>query len=150
MSDFETYQLNFAVAIDNLPDEISRKFVTYTGNDLPEMIKLRVQSGENANGGGFKPYAAKTVAIRKAKGMQTGHKDFTFTGEMWRKFGKKSFSTTGTKMATTIGGKNSDAEMKINDNSERENINIIAPSDEELQFIENELAKDIEEYIKRI
>jgi len=148
--ELKPYTLKFSQAIDELPTAIAEKFRIVAGNDLKEMIKLRVQTGEDSEGGGFKPYAPLTVEIRQNKGMQTSFKDFTFTGEMWRKFGEKSFTATKNNASITLGGTNADAEMKINDNTEREGKNIIEPSDEEIKYVEDFLIEEIDNYLSSL
>ena len=137
--------------INQFPDAIMERFRIVVSNDLTALIRLRIQStGTNADGGSFKEYAEITKQIRQSRGMQTNFKDFTFTGEMWRKFGEKSFSKGSQKLSVTIGGKSQSAEKKINDNTEREGISIIAPSDDELKKTEEILIDEIDKYISSI
>ena len=52
--------------------------------------------------------------MRRLEGFQTGHKDFTFTTQMWRGFGIKRTSKTNNQFVVTLGGKNVEAQKKIN------------------------------------
>jgi hypothetical protein len=135
--------------INDLPTYVEERLKIIAGKDLTALIRLRVQKGERADGGSFKPYAELTKKIRASKGKQTNFKDFTFTGEMWRNFGEKGTSKSGNEVKITIGGKTSDSEYKISENTEREEFSIIKPSESELALVENILKENIEDFIKQ-
>ena len=150
MSEITQYSLDFSNMIRGFPDAIADKFRVLAGLDLKVLIQMRVQKGVNAEGGGFKEYAEKTKQIRAENKMQTAFKDFTFTGEMWRGFGVKSFSKSTSKLSVTLGGKTPKSAEKLQKNTAREERNIIEPSKEELRIIEENLITQIENYINNI
>jgi len=83
-------------------------------------------------------------------GLQTSHKDFTFTGQMWRGFGVKRISKTKNEFVVTLGGKNVEAQKKIDANSKREGVNIINLSDSETKKLAKTVDKELQRYINKV
>lgn len=88
--------------------------------------------------------------IRQIEGLQTGHKDFWFTTQMWGGFGVKRKSHTKNKITVTLGGTNKESQDKIDGNSEREGVNIINISDSELKSLAKMVDKEIQRYINKL
>ena len=88
--------------------------------------------------------------MRRDEDLQTGHKDFEFTTQMWRNFGVKRTSKTNSEFVVTIGGKNVESQKKINANSKREGINIINLSDKELKDLAVMVDKELQRYINKL
>jgi len=88
--------------------------------------------------------------VRRLEGLQTGHKDFIFTWRMWPGFGVKRFRKSKDSITVTLGGKNEDAQNKIDRNSEREGVNIINISDNELDSLAKMVDKEIQRYINKV
>jgi hypothetical protein len=88
--------------------------------------------------------------MRQREGFQTGHKDFTFTTQMWRGFGVKRTSKTNNQFTVTLGGKNVEAQKKINANSKREGVNIINISDSEAKELAKTVDKELQRYINKV
>ena len=88
--------------------------------------------------------------MRRLEGLQTGHKDFWFTTQMWRGFGVKRVLKGKDKMIITIGGKNGESQNKIDRNSDREGVNIIDISDQELKLLAKQIDQQIQKYINKV
>lgn len=88
--------------------------------------------------------------MRRLEGLPTGHKDFTFTTQMWRGFGTKGTSKTNNEFTVTLGGKNVEAQKKINENSKREGINIINLSDHETKLLAKLVDEELQRYINKV
>jgi len=88
--------------------------------------------------------------LRRLEGLQTGHKDFWFTTQMWRSFGVKRTTRGQSEFIVTLGGKNPESQKKINENSRRENINIINISDQELKLLAKMVDKELQRYINKV
>jgi len=77
----------------------------------------------------------KTISykdFRRLNGRPVDHKNFSFTGQMWKSFGVIRVSGTAGIARLEIGMRDAQADKKLQDNSKRERINIIAPSAQEL------------------
>ncbi len=90
-----------------------------------------IESGQDSLGGAFGEYTPYTKTLRGAKGLQTSFVDLKDTGDMWRSIGVVNKEINGAKAIITLGPKNSDALMKLNDNSERFGKQILELSDSE-------------------
>jgi len=88
--------------------------------------------------------------IRQIEGLQTGHKDFWFTTQMWRGFGVKRVQKTKNQVTVRLGGTNQESQDKIDANSEREGVNIINISDSELKDLAKMVDKEIQRYINKL
>lgn len=144
------YALKINAGIQSFDDAIMQRFRSIISMDLTAIIEQRVLTGKNKDGGGWKPYAEKTKDIRRKAGKETEFKNFEFTGEMWRKFGEKSSSKTEKTLSVTIGGTNADSQMKIDDNSEREGMVIIEPSQSEIDTVEGLFVESIDDYLTNV
>lgn len=112
---------------------------------MAAMINKRVETrGYNSVGEMFSPYSAAYLKYRK-KNKSIKFKNFSDTRVMWKDFGVKS-SENG---KIVLGGKSGDSQDKINWNSNREQINIIEPSQDEVDkltiYITDGLSKKIKE-----
>ena len=68
--------------IDSLINDVDEK--VKIALDLKALIKYRIQtSGVDANGSPFDGYSTPYKKVRESYGVQTGHFDFTVTGEAW-------------------------------------------------------------------
>jgi len=88
--------------------------------------------------------------MRRLEGLPTGHKDFTFTTQMWRGFGIKRTTKAKSEFVVTLGGKNVESQKKINVNSDRENINIINLSDQETKLLAKLVDQELQRYINKV
>jgi len=88
--------------------------------------------------------------LRRLEGLQSSHKDFEFTLQMWRNFGVTRKTTTQNEVIVTLKGKNPEAQKKINENSKRENISIIGLSDIELKKLAKMVDKELQRYINKL
>jgi hypothetical protein len=88
--------------------------------------------------------------VRKIEGLQTRHKDFWFTTMMWRGFGTKHVQKTPGKVTITLGGKTQESQDKINRNSDREGVNIVNISNQELDLLAKMIDKEIQRYVNRL
>ena len=78
------------------------------------------------------------------------NKTFEFTGEMWRKFGVTKTVVGDGVIRFTLGGKTTAAQDKIDWNSEREGMNIIAPSKEEEKDLQEDINRLIPGYLAQV
>ena len=88
--------------------------------------------------------------MRRREGLQTGHKDFWFTTQMWRGFGVKGVVRGKGKMVIKIGAKNTETQKKIDGNSAREGVNIINISDQELDKLAKQIDQQMQKYINKV
>ena len=114
---------------------------------MAAMINNRVQmKGYNSVGEMFSPYSAAYLKYKKQNKNQK-FKNFRDKGIMWKDFGVKSEQPN----KIILGGKSGESQDKINWNSSREEINIIEPSQEEVdkltKYIVDGLNKKIKEFL---
>ena len=88
--------------------------------------------------------------LRRLEGLQTAHKDFSFSQVMWNSYGVKRTVNTNNEVVVTIGGKTQDSQDRINWNSKREGVEIINISDQELKKLAKNLDKQIQKYINKV
>jgi len=88
--------------------------------------------------------------LRQLEGLQTAHKDFSFSQVMWNSYGVKRTVNTNNEVVVTIGGKTQDSQDRINWNSKREGVEIINISDQELKKLAKNLDKQIQKYINKV
>lgn len=63
--------------------------------DSVAIIQARVQQRGHAVDGTLKPYAASTMKHRRKAGRQTGYKDLTFRGDLFRNWAVSPVGKTG-------------------------------------------------------
>lgn len=95
--------------------------------------------------GGYKQYRD----IDRGKAYSSPYKSFELTTQMWRHFGVIRHRGSKNLIVITIGGKNREAQKKININSEREGIPIIGMSDKEILNLERYVERAFEKMIKQ-
>jgi len=147
----------FIQRLENFKSTFSAKMKSYVVNDLAidltQMIDNRVSNkGETADGGLFTPYSPGYLAWKKSKGrLSAGNKkNFQLTGRMWSGFGKTAESGDNNNITFVLGGKTSESQQKIDENSERENRSIIEPSKDEIKQLEKNLQKKIEKELQNL
>lgn len=86
---------------------------------------------------------------RNLLGHTNKNKSFELTGEMWRKFGILSVSTSNYITTVIMGGTNEASQMKIDANSEREGVSIIEASKKEIEIAEKSMQKWLEDVVSR-
>jgi len=88
--------------------------------------------------------------FRQFNGLNTSFKNFQFSGEMWQGFGVRGVKLlSSTVVEIEIGGKNSRSNLLFKAHSERENSELTAPSQKELQIISETVSERIINIIKR-
>jgi hypothetical protein len=118
-------------------------------SSMAGLITRRVQrTGIDYKGSPFFPYSASWADTRESKGHQTQFKDFTFTGDMWLKFGMIASSLSGTKISFTLGGLNDLAKKKINWNSKLEAISIIKANKVERKLLRDSVYEILSRVLK--
>ena len=65
---------------------------------VPKTVIERTKSGSNYSS--YKPF---WMGVRSKKGLQTGHKDFYFSGEMWNSYQIVAESITDVGVSYTLG-----------------------------------------------
>ena len=88
--------------------------------------------------------------MRRIEGFSNANKSFEFTGEMWRKFGIKDVKTGSGVIIFKLGGKTVASQDKIDWNSEREGINIIQPSQDEINYLQDKINRLLPEYLAKV
>jgi len=88
--------------------------------------------------------------MRRLEGFSNRAKSFEFTGQMWRGFGVKRTRRTDKEIIITLGGKNLEAQKKIDENSKREGISIINISDKELKELAKMVDKELQRYVGKV
>ena len=88
--------------------------------------------------------------MRRLEGLQSEHKDFTFTRKMWEGLGVKSVSRTNNTFTVKLGGTNVDSQNKFNWNSKREGVNILAVSASEEKRLAGLVDKELQRYINKV
>lgn len=88
--------------------------------------------------------------LRRLEGFTNARKSFEFTTQMWRGFGVKRTSITQNQIIITLGGKNLEAQKKIDYNSQREGVSIINISDKELKELAKMVDKEIQKYVNKV
>ena len=88
--------------------------------------------------------------FRRANGLGVSNKNFQFTGDMWQFFGVRGVKPlSSTVIEIEIGGKNSRSNLLFKAHSERENSELTAPSEKELQIISETVQTRIINILKR-
>ncbi len=88
--------------------------------------------------------------FRQFNGLNTSFKNFQFSGEMWQGFGVRGVKLlSSTVVEIEIGGKNSRSNLLFKAHSERENSELTAPSQKELQIISETISERIVKILKR-
>lgn len=104
--------------------------LSVAAKDAKALIEDRVTKGVAADGQAFTPYSGSWAKQRVKKGRQTEHKDFLYTGNMWRGAGTKTLTPT----EATVGASSADVH-KIEHNNEREKKEIFDLSEKERELI---------------
>lgn len=73
--------------------------------------------------------------FRSLNNLETSVKNFEFTGEMWRLFGIRAVQRSSRTTRIQIGGTTAASQKKIDENSSREGISIIEPSQSEVNIV---------------
>lgn len=88
--------------------------------------------------------------FRELNNLNTGKKNFEFTGQMWREFGIVRVKKAPLSFSITIAGTTTNAQTKIDDNSQREGVSIIEASEAEKSLVERTAQDWIDDQAKRI
>ena len=113
-----------------VPVSAQRYFGKSRTSSAESTIRRKAEKGERVSYRDF----------RAINNLNTSPKNFEFTGQMWRGFGVLSVQRTSTGAVVEIGGTNSDSEMKMQDNTQRERKSIIAPSAQEIAVVTAKLS----------
>lgn len=137
-------------------DYTGKKFKPYSTNTVAAWRfwgKSRTQSAEarirkiaRTPTGQYRGGALDYKTFRELNNLKTDKKNFEFTGSMWRKFG--IVNVTPSKIQ--IGGTTTDAQQKIDDNSDREGVSIIEASRKEELIVQNSAKIWLESNANRI
>lgn len=171
LSEFKTKIARLRAAIEGRAADIGSAAGHDLAANIAERV---IRHGQTANGGQFSPYSTTEVpafffrgkgrgsaqaAVKKAEkartplsyskfrelsGLQSSPKNFLFTGEMWRNFGVTAVRFDGKTVHVTVGGKNADAQQKIEWAEAQEGRSIIAPSPAELKEISARAARKLQ------
>jgi len=98
----------------------------YYGKSLNQAGEEQVNNGD---------YFLSYETFREYNGQPTDAKNYTFSGEMWRDTGVVLVENSNTRTDVVIGGQTSRAAELLEYNSTRDNINLLAPSEQEINFV---------------
>ena len=115
----------------------TQRILKLAGRDAIEMIRRRIQTGGGGVDDKFTDYSVYWEGVRKRKGMQTGYKDFDFTGDMWKST-KEIESSPDRVVIGPTGAKN---RLKAEYNVEREDQYILDVTPKERQIIERNIER---------
>lgn len=122
-------------AIKDLRNNRSKDSLKTTADALALVKRRVIQSGQSATGAAFSPYSRGYAEVRSSAGRPAGFKNFSFTGDMWKRIVPVLFSNTTDTTLIVFGSKDSFTQFKHDVNSQRENIAITALSKSELEFL---------------
>jgi len=86
--------------------------------------------------------------MRRLEGFSNRYKNFWFTTEMWRMFGLKQATKSTQGFKLVFGGKNADAQKKMDENSAREGKNILDMTSGEVQQISDRTSVWVDKMLK--
>lgn len=130
------------------------KLSPYSTKPVPAFLyfgRSRNQSGESA----VRARAKKGESIsyrdfRALNGLNTSPKNLQFTGELWQGFGIIGVQVIGTGIVEIeIGGTNARSKLLFGAHSSRENTEITAPSQKEIQLTVNGIEERLRAIIQR-
>lgn len=170
MSGFSTLANKLRNTINALNANRERDAVQAASNLYAQIQNRIIQRGETSTGGKFPPYSTNKIPkrfwygkgrnstantrIRNAKGnlsytdirrfsnLQTQHRDFYFTGDMWRGTGVQVQSRLLRSTIVRIAGRTPTAIDRLKKNSDREGRNILEPSQSELDTVKRVYAAE--------
>lgn len=131
------------IIAENIPDMTQTVALTSVG-----FIRERIQTtGQDAELVSFPSYSPgyKKYKGKKQGDNATSFRNLTLSGDMWRKTGIKSASSTAEGYTVVIGGTTQQAQDKMNYNFD-EAGNFLAVSDEE----EKNLTEDYDEMLDKL
>ncbi len=103
-------------------------------------VRARAKKGEGVSYRDF----------RALNGLNTSPKNLQFTGEMWEGFGVVSVQSIGYGVVEIeVGGKNARSKLLLNAHSKRENTEITAPSNKELDLVKTGIEVRLKEIVER-
>lgn len=129
------------------------KFSPYSDNGLKpfKLLNRSLSAGaESRFRNELKKGLVSYKKFRELNNRKTGFKNFEFSGEMWRKFGAVESQAGEDFFLVVFGGLSEEAQKKINFSSEREGLEIIAPSPEEVEILAASLEQFIADAVKII
>ena len=189
MIPFEELGARWQGFVNEKQTEMPNYMGTIVGSSATAMIQSRVQKGQRADGGTFKPYSIKPTLvgsssfvtkgaaekvfgskqkrkdadwvsiynggklnrlmvlpggyaqIRDLEGRQTLHKDFERTSAMWKSTGVMR----QWEYNVSVGGRNEDAIMKLEENAANEGISLLQLSPGEEQELADMLAEKLKQ-----
>lgn len=119
-------------------DHQGNPFKSYSTNPVPAYKywgKSRNQSAEKQVRNLSRARSVLTYKdFRQLNNLKTNVKNFEFTGEMWKKFQVLSFTNSGGRFKVSAGGSTPAAQQKMDDNSQREGVNILEASQKEINI----------------
>lgn len=130
------------------------RFSPYSTKGVPAYLYF----GRSRNAAGEAAVRRKATArqpvsykeFRQLNGLNTGVKNFQFTGEMWQGFGVKSVRPVRPGVVVvTLGGKNARTAELLGYHSAREGAELTALSKQELQMIETAINQRLINLVNR-
>lgn len=133
---------DFSAILDNFPSFVEG-VLRNVALDAKALIEKRVvDTGVSASGTPYTtPYSDYWRGERQKRGKQVAHKDFMFTGSMWRNTGIVGMSPA----SVTIGPASQDRH-KAQYNVDREKVEILDLNEKEVAMIEKAIEFEINKY----
>lgn len=90
------------------------KEVLIIASELKTQVQFRIQSkGTDFTGAAFIGYSPAYEKTRKSRGRQTGHVDFTFTGQLWNNIRPVVIANTETTTTVETGAQDAGNRAKL-------------------------------------
>lgn len=130
------------------------KFSSYSTKPVPAYFyfgRSRNASGERQVRAAAKNKQGVSYRdFRTFNGLNTGFKNFQFTGEMWQNFGVRNVQVIGKGLVRIeIGGKNERSKKLLGYHSDRENSNLSEPSQNEIKLVVDGIRERLTQIIQR-
>ena len=149
--DLDGYIDQLGSVIANLKKDIELVLVKTWAEDMANRIQTRVEMNRlDSKGSPFSSYSKSYLKWKQdKKGFIGTDKNFALTREMWSRFGAVNKKRTEGSIEIGLGGKNKDAQVKINTNTKREGISIIEASKQERDEQDAFFDKWLAEYLSK-
>ena len=90
--------------VNNINQVMMDRVAEYAEDTIPSMVAGRITSrGKSSTGGNFTGYSKDWAKKRRKHGLQTGFKDFRFSGEMWNSMKVLNKEMRSTEIVITLG-----------------------------------------------
>ena len=96
------------------------------------------------------PIMVAYVDVKKAIGRYRGKRDLTLTGRMWANTGLTEHRGTQTRFFSTVAGRTTETQDKLDRNSELSDVDVLELSKEEEERLEEDYDTELQIYVEDI